>query len=31
MKSKAAVKRIINELKVLYPDALCCTPFRPVY
>lgn len=23
MKTKAAVKRIIEELKLLYPDALC--------
>ena len=31
MKSKAAVKRIIEELKVLYPDALCSLNYDKDY
>ena len=31
MKSKAAVKRIIEELKVLYPDALCSLTYEKDY
>ena len=31
MKSKAAVKRIIEELKVLYPDALCSLTYNKDY
>ena len=31
MKSKAAVKRIIEELKVLYPDALCSLTYHKDY
>ena len=31
MKSKAAVKRIINELKVLYTDALCSLKYKKDY
>lgn len=31
MKTKAAVKRIIEELKLLYPDALCSLDYRKDY
>lgn len=31
MKSKTAVKRIIEELKILYPDALCSLEYRKDY
>ena len=31
MKSKAAVKRIIEELKILYPDALCSLTYDKDY
>lgn len=31
MKSKAAVKRIINELKAIYPDALCSLQYKKDY
>ena len=31
MKSRAAVKRIIEELKVLYPDALCSLTYEKDY
>lgn len=31
MKTKAAVKRIIAELKLLYPDALCSLDYRKDY
>ena len=31
MKSKAAVKRIIEELKILYPDALCSLTYKKDY
>lgn len=31
MKSKAAVRRIIDSLKIIYPDALCSLPYEKDY
>ena len=31
MKSKAAVRRIVEELKILYPDALCSLQYKKDY